>query len=105
MKKLEGLAREMFTKFSVLETGKQGNWDYLSNERKLAWMKDVGMIASYVLVEVKKEFRPLPRGNANSVYESAYMEGVRSERTYNIDTINKVEQDLVEQLESSPYNK
>lgn len=106
MKTLEGLAREMFAKFSLMETGRQGNWDYLSDERKLAWMQDVAEIADFIIKEVKSEFKPLPvSSKAGTVYESGYMEGVRSERVQCMNVIDAIEDDLVEQLESSRYNK
>lgn len=106
MKELEGIARELFTKFHLKETGKNGNWDYLSDERKLAWMQDVCNIASSIIKEIKTEFRPLPVSTKTSTaYESGYMEGMRFERTYNQNIISKIEENLVDQLDNSKYNK
>ena len=106
MKELEGIARELFTKFHLKETGKNGNWDYLSDERKLAWMQDVCWIASSIVKEIKAEFRPLPISTkTNTVYESSYMEGVRSERIYNQNVVSEIEEKLIDQLENSKYNK
>lgn len=98
MKNLEGLARELFTEFSIKETGRAGNWDYLSDERKAFWMKDVLRIAKFLIREIKKDFKPLPTGKTSTVYESAYMEGVRSERLSHDMTISHIEEDLVNEL-------
>ena len=106
MKELEGIARELFTKFHLKETGKHGDWDYLSDERKLAWMQDVCNIASAIIKEIKTEFRPLPSGiKINTVYESGFMEGLRSERISYQNIITEIEENLVDQLENSKYNK
>lgn len=106
MKELEGIARELFTKFHLKETGKHGDWDYLSDERKLAWMQDVCWIASSIIKEIKTEFRPLPISTkTNTVYESGYMEGVRSERIYNQNVVSEIEENLIDQLDNSKYNK
>ena len=105
MKELEGIARELFTKFHLKETGKQGNWDYLSNERKLAWMQDVYLIADTLIKDIKAEFRPLPINKMNTVYESGYIEGVRYERIFIEKVITEIEENLLTQLENSKYNK
>lgn len=106
MKDLEGIARDLFTKFHMKETGKVGNWDYLSDERKLAWMQDVMHIADFIIKEIKSEIRPLPISTSTgTAYESGFMAGLRSERIQNEKIINAIEEDLIEQLETSQYNK
>ena len=98
MKKLEGLAREMFVKFSMSEFGIQASWDHLSDKRKLAWMEDVITIADYFMLELQKDFKLLPsRNNSATVYESGFMDGVRQERAMNIESVEKVHDTLLEQ--------
>jgi len=105
VKSLEGLARTLFTKFSIRETGKTSNWDYLSDERKLAWMQDVATIASYIIKEIKSNFKPLPNGTPSmTVYDSGHLAGIRAERILNENIICDIEEDLVDDLENSKYN-
>lgn len=98
MKALEGIALELFNKFSIKETGKKADWAYLSNERKLEWMKDVFLVAHHVFKELIADFKPLPKLQGNTVYEMAYSEGVRSERVYTQQMIQAVFDKLKEEL-------
>ena len=108
MKTLQGLAREKFEEFAIRETGRTANWDYLSDERKLRWMKDIFKIASYLVHEIMKDFKPLRNEKASTSFEAGYNEGVRSERASHITIISQIQQTLVDELcdfEDSIKNK
>lgn len=99
MKSLEGMAQEMFTKFSLKETGKRADWKYLSDSRKLEWMKDVFHVADYYMLELKAKLKPIPFGQKNStVYDAGVFDGVRAERVALHQLIDQVHVDLANQL-------
>jgi hypothetical protein len=99
MKTLENMARDMFTKFSIKETGKPSNWAYLSDERKLEWMKDVFKVADYYMLELKAELKPVPNNmKSNTVYESGFIDGTRAERVTLHQSIDRIHNTLVNEL-------
>lgn len=99
MKKLEGMAAELFLKFSIQETGKAANWVYLSKERKIEWMKDVLVMANHFLETLQSEFKPWGKIQGQTVYEAALIEGARAERISNQQTIEQIYKDLNDELE------
>lgn len=99
MKTLEGMARDLFNKFSMRETGKLGDWSYLSNTRKLEWMKEVLIMAKYFLDEIHSDIKPLQNNQrTNTVYESGYNDGVRSERAACLSLVENKLQKLVDEF-------
>lgn len=105
MKRLEGMALELFNKFSLRETGKVGNWQYLSNERKLEWMTEVIIMANYFQGEVLKTIKPLPNPQRiETVYASGHADGTRAERIYMTSLIEDQFQKLVDEFEDFKYS-
>jgi len=99
VKTLENMAKEMFTKFSLQETGKHANWSYLSDERKLEWMKDVFKMADYYMTELKLQLKPIPTNmRSSTVYEGGVIDGIRAERVALSQSIDQIHIDLVNQL-------
>lgn len=94
MKTLNGMARELFNRYSE-QHGVMANWEYLSSERKAAWMKDALFVAKYYLENLKAEIKPIPPNvKSATVYEAGFNDGVRSERT----SFNVLVEDLYENL-------
>jgi hypothetical protein len=79
MKQLERMASELFHSFARME-GREANWDYLSEERKKAWIRDVMVMARYFVVQLQKEVKPMPNRNAHTSFESGFVAGQKSER-------------------------
>jgi hypothetical protein len=105
MKTLEGMALELFNKFSVKETGRVGNWQYLSNKRKLEWMREVLVMARYFYGEVLKTVKPLPNNQRiETVYASGYSDGSRTERIYMVSLFEDQFQKLVDEFEDFEYS-
>jgi hypothetical protein len=105
MKTLEGMALELFNKFSVKETGRVGNWQYLSDKRKLEWMKEVLIMANYFHGEVLKSVKPLPNNQRiETVYASGHADGARSERIYLITMFEDQLQKLVDEFQDFQYS-
>ena len=104
MKTLDGMARDLFNKFSIRETGKSGDWNYLGDTRKLAWMEEVLIMANYFLKELKNEIKPLSNKQAYTSYESGYNDGIRSERTLFYSMVSEKFEKLVDEFEDFSYS-
>ena len=59
MKDLERMAAELFHSYARME-GKSVDWEYLSPERKKAWIRDTMVMARYFMVQLQKEIKPMP---------------------------------------------
>lgn len=104
MKNLEGLARELFTRFAE-NSEVSADWDYLSDERKLAWMQDVLTISNYFLGNMKSEIKPIPNiQKFSTVYEAAYNDGLRSERVAVTSLVENIHKKLLDEYEDFKYN-
>jgi hypothetical protein len=100
MKKLELMTRELFTRFSLKETGKHAKWEYLNPQRKIEWMKDVLMISDYFMKELQATIKPLPTNQRSmTVYEAGYNAGSRNERLFFIQLVSEIQENLISELE------
>ena len=79
MKSLEAMAAELFHSFARME-GKPADWNYLSAERKKAWIRDVMVMARYFVVQLQKEVKPMPNRNSHTSFEAGFVAGQKSER-------------------------
>lgn len=76
MKKLEHIAQKMFTDFAYKHTGVWLDWNYLSPERKLAWVKEVEFTYQTCLDLLQQEVKPyLHVSPGGSSYEKGFMAG------------------------------
>lgn len=101
MRTLEGMAHDLFLKFALKETGRPANWAYLSDNRKLEWMKEVMIMANHFLLEFKKQIKPLPLPTANrpqTSYESGFYQGQVSERSNFHRILEETHQELINEL-------
>lgn len=99
MSPLETLAKALFEDFSMRETGRQANWNYLSKPRKIEWMKDVLRIHKHLSDRLIKTIKPM--GNTSQVNTSwgmGFNEGLRSERIHFITIVQNLHQDLESDL-------
>ncbi len=105
MKTLEGMAREIFNRYAA-KSGVKANWDYISAERKLVWMKDIILLSNYFLENLKAEMKPIPANNLkpNTVYESGFNDGVRSERTSFAVLVDTIHETLLDKYEEFEYS-
>lgn len=103
MKTLEGMAQELFNRYAE-KSGVKADWRYLSESRKLVWMKDVLLISNYFLNNLKNEIKPIPNNTKSStVYESGFNDGVRSERTSFLTLVDQLHEKLVDEFENLQY--
>lgn len=103
MKTLEGMAREIFNRYAA-KSGVRADWIYLSDERKLVWMKDVLLLSEYFLTNLKLEMKPIPSNErATTVYEGGFNDGVRSERTSFTVLVDELHERLLDEYEHLEY--
>lgn len=95
MKQLELMASELFHSFARMQ-GSSANWNYLSEERKKAWIRDVMVMARYFLVQLQKEVKPMPNRNAYTSFESGFVAGQKSERL----AFQQLVEEIYKQLEN-----
>lgn len=104
MKTLEGMARELFNRYAA-RVGVEANWNYLSDDRKLVWMKDVMLLADYFMENLKLEMKPIPtNGKSNTVYEAGFNDGVKSERTSFTVLIEELHGKLLDEYQDFQYS-
>lgn len=94
MKSLELMAAELFHSFARMEN-RPADWQYLSPERKKAWIKDIMVIARYFMIQLQKEVKPMPNRNSHTSFEAGFMAGQKSERQ----AFQQLVEELYEQLE------
>lgn len=98
MTPLEQLAKELFVKFAKQESGIDARWDYLNNARKIAWMNDALLIATYILSELQKEVKPVTvPSKVETSYQMGYTRGQSIERTHFISILEARKHQLEEE--------
>ena len=100
MTKLEVLAQQAFSNYSMKYTGKVASWQHLSNERKVEWMRDVLDILCTFTTELKKEIRPVkPDSPLDPIFTKGMNKGIREERFSFLKKIEALEESFLQQLE------
>lgn len=101
MKTLETMAAEMFHNFAKQE-GISADWNYLSPNRRLAWMEDVMIVMNYFMDEIAKEIRPLKQpGQLSTVGERFFFAGQMEERKLFHQMTEDIHNQLKQQLEDA----
>lgn len=105
MKPLEGMALDLFNKFSIKEIGKPSSWAHLSNDRKLEWMAEILVIAEYFYKEIFSSIKPLPDNQkTDTSYGNGFNDGVRSQRNYFVSFFEEQFQKLLDEYEDFEYS-
>jgi hypothetical protein len=98
MSDLYELAQDLFYEYSKKEN-KVANWQYLNDERKLAWMEEVVVIWDKLLVDLQSQIRPANTSPQSTSYAMGYNEAVKAERRDFLDLLDRANNKLKEQLE------
>lgn len=99
MKSLEQLAKELFIRFSLQETGIEARWEYLNKNRKAVWMKDVILVADHVLLHLKDQVKPVIfNKNINTSFSMGYNAGLTEERVMFITLLDNYHNQLLAEL-------
>jgi hypothetical protein len=100
MNQLEVLARQMFERYATRVAGHRSSWDYLSKERKLAWMEEVLIMTDFFVenLQSKMNNNPLPN-RGQSGYENGLAAGAAQERQMMKDFIHFLDSKFKKDLE------
>lgn len=96
--KLEVYAAKLFNEFCKRQ-GLDGRWDYLSPNRKLAWIEEAHFLLRSSVVELKESFKPLRQGVAQASFEIGYNQGMSAERMATLSYLDFMRDDLAFQYE------
>ena len=106
MTQLEVLAKEMFERYAVRVAGHKSNWDYISDERKLAWMEEVLVMSDYFIENFRANLNKKPTPiRGNSGFENGHAAGVIKERQETLNFIQHLDEQLKKDLEELKNSK
>jgi hypothetical protein len=99
--KLENLAADKFIEYAFKQTGKTVNWRYLSDERKLAWIREFVDIYIMVIDQIEPLLKLKPSGlGMVTSHERAWSQGENFENFRCTSLISNLKTEIEEQ-----YNK
>ncbi len=100
MKELELLAIDLFNRFSLKQNGRSYDWNYLSRDRQIEWMKEVVINLEFVLDKVRGKIK-LPPGSASNeaAYGAGFKDGLRTKHLEIMQVIDDLDQNLKAQLD------
>lgn len=96
---IESLAKEIFERFSLEETGRSAKWQYLNPERQQAWKRDVILIADKLLGELRKDIKPplIINSKTQTSFNLGYLAGKNEERVMMITLLQKYHEELIKE--------
>jgi hypothetical protein len=98
--KLENLAKDMFLNYAYRKTGVHPNWQYLSPERRLAWMREVSDIFEMCLQHLGDSITLPPSiGMPAASYEKGFLAGQSFENKRLAAKIQSIKNNIEEQIE------
>lgn len=101
MKEIEVLAKGLFQRYSMKMDGVIYNWQYLSRERQIEWMKEVIIHTEFLLKNIRDRIKPIPASSNNPAsYEIGFLAGQQNERLKFIKILESLDSDLKNQLDS-----
>lgn len=101
MNQLEVLARQMFERYAERTVGHRSRWDYLSKERKLAWMQEVLVLTDFFIENLYSKINKLPTpSQGQSGFENGMASGILQERREMKNFIHFLDSELKKDLES-----
>lgn len=96
---LEELAKDMFEKFGLRETGRKPDWNYLGDERKAEWKNEVFEIINEALLVLRAQIKPVPNlSPQNNSYSMGRNDGIKEERVNIITLMEQIHLDLQDQI-------
>ena len=99
--KLENLAADKFIEYAFKQTGKTVNWRYLSDERKLAWIREFVDMYLLIIDQIVPilDLKVSKLGHSTT-YEKAFLSGESFENFRCTSLISNLKTEIEEQ-----YNK
>ena len=76
MKPLQQYAQKLFCDYAYRKTGVWLDWNYLSDARKLVWMREVKQTFIDTVVSIKEELKPsIQLVSGTTSYEKGFLAG------------------------------
>jgi hypothetical protein len=75
MKTLREFAQSLFLDYAYRKTGVWVDWNYLSNKRKLVWLREVHFYLTQCFSVVKEEIKPNMQLMGSTSYEKGFLAG------------------------------
>lgn len=98
MTDLELLAIGLFNRFAFIK-GKKADWNYLSKERKIEWMKECIVHIDYLVKEINSRVKPAPKPKPKDTsFALGYYSGLQSEKLENEKLLDYLSTNLKNQL-------
>jgi hypothetical protein len=98
MSDLHQLAQDLFYEYSRKEN-KVANWQYLNDERKLAWMTEVLVVWDKLVEDLKSQIRPANTTTQSTTYAMGYNDAVIVERRDFLAILERTNSKLKTQLQ------
>ncbi len=100
MTQLEVLAKEMFDRYAERVAGHRSSWDYLSKDRKIAWMQEVIIMLDHLNGNFRASINKKPQPTRGSGFENGLCAGILQERQDMLNMIQRLEESLSKDLET-----
>lgn len=101
MKKVEYAAQQMFVDYAFKTTGKILDWNYLSPDRRLEWIKEVVNIYFTLLNDIEKDLKAfLQPANPVASYEKGFIAGQKHESHRLSEKVDYLRKSINEQYEN-----
>jgi len=98
--KLESYTANLFVDYCARQGISNASWAYLSNKRKLVWLKEASFLLKSSIKEIKKQIKPLGKTGGQASYEIGYNQGMYAERLSMISLLEYLESDIQDQFET-----
>jgi hypothetical protein len=104
-KLVERIAKTLFQRYAKGE-GSQSRWEYLGEERQLAWMHDVLDLHEFYYKSLNLALPPLVNNRKPATsYEAGYYDGIKAERVAIVQLLEQIYKQLEAEVEDWKDNK
>lgn len=99
MRSLEEIARDSFMSYSKKKYGKKVPWGQLSDERKAAWMEEVGVLLQELIKELEMALKaPENVSSPRASFDAGFVMGADRERRIIKNTLTSTKEKVKEEL-------
>jgi len=99
MKEIEKLAIGLFDKHALRNDGRVYDWNYLSRDRQIEWMKEVLVNVNFVLSEIRGKLKAPPAVlPSEPSYGVGFKNGMQVKHHEFTEMLNEIQVNLANQL-------
>ena len=100
MKDLDIIAINLFNEYSNAKIGMNSNWNYLGEERKIEWLKEIVFLIGQITANLKDKLKLPPNPSKNETsYGLGFLNGITTERIKVLQMLEYYDTELKKQLE------